>query len=265
MTIHIIVFTLFSTDPANIIDSPANLTVNQSFSANFSCTAFGNPIPQIVWSRDEDSDLSDNVDTISVNTIIVNEFIITSILLINSTMRSHDTGMYNCTAVNNVPNNINADNIQIAELVIQGKLFGNVITCQPLFLLYNLVPPLVIPMNSSVIGVEGEEAVLAFNVNNAFPPVTIDNVRWLLNREGIITDITNDTTVDNNTLTFESNSTTQTYSLTISNIQPNYTTRFILRVSNPAGVDSNFTDLNVEGIPKDSLLCLYVYLLTCIY
>ena len=113
--------------------------------------------------------------------------------------------------------------------------------------LCNLVPPLVEPVNSSVIGVEGEEAVLAFNVTNAFPLVTIDNVRWSLNREGIITDITNNTMVDNNILTFESNSTTQMYSLTISNIQPNYTSRFILSVSNPAGVDSNFIDFIIEG------------------
>ena len=123
--------TLLSTDPANITESSADLTVNQSFSAELSCTAFGNPIPQIVWSRDEDSDLSDNVDTISVDTVIdVNEFIITSVLLINSTMRSRDAGMYTCTAVNHIPNNINADNIQIAELIVQGKLFGLVLTCQ---------------------------------------------------------------------------------------------------------------------------------------
>ena len=126
------------------------------------------------------------------------------------------------------------------------------------------MPPLVVPVNSSVIGVEGEEAVLMFNVIYAFPPVTIDNVRWLVNREGIITDITNNTIFDNNTLTFESNSTTQTYSLTINNIQPNYTSRFILRVSNPAGVDSNFTDLIVEGISNYYMVCkmlilLYVY------
>ena len=106
------------------------------------------------------------------------------------------------------------------------------------------------PLNSNLIGVEGEEAVLKFNVINAFPPVTIDSVRWLLNREGNITDITNDTMVDGNILTFGSNSTTQMYSLTISNIQPNYTTRFILSVSNPAGLDSNLTDLIIEGIPK---------------
>ena len=123
------------TDPANITESPANLTVNQSFSAEFSCTAFGNPIPQIVWSRD-DMELSDNEeDTISVNTITdIDEFIIMSIIMINSTNKSSDAGVYNCTALNNIPNNINADNIQIAELVVQGKLFGIMLTCQPLLL-----------------------------------------------------------------------------------------------------------------------------------
>ena len=249
MIIHIIVFTLV---PANITESPTNLTVNQSFSAEFSCTAFGNPIPQIVWSREEDSDLSDNVDTINIF-LVVNDtqYTITSILLINSTMRSRDAGMYNCTTRNNVPNYINADNIQIAELVVQGKLFNMILTCHLMFFC-NLVPPLVVPLNSSVIGVEGNSIVFTFNVINAFPPVTINNVRWLLNREGNTIDITNSTMVDNNTLIyiFETNSTTQMYSLTISNIQPNYTSRINLTVSNPAGMDSSFTDIIVEGNSK---------------
>ena len=136
MYVCVTMVTLLSTDPANITESPADLTVNQSFSAKLSCTAFGNPIPQIVWSRDEDSDLSDNVDTISVFTMINDaQYTITSILLINSTNRSSDAGMYTCTAVNNIPNNINADNIEIAELIVQGKLFaGLMLTCQLLLL-----------------------------------------------------------------------------------------------------------------------------------
>ena len=132
-----------------------------------------------------------------------------------------------------------------------------------LFLTYTLVPPLVEPENSSVIGVEGNSTVLIFTVINAFPPVTIDNVRWLLIREGIITDITNNTMIDNNTLTFESNSTAQMYTLTISNIQPNYTSRFNISVSNPAGIDSNFIDFIVEGIQKYYLLCSSVYSHVC--
>ena len=125
-----------------------------------------------------------------------------------------------------------------------------------------LVPPLVLPVNAAVIGVEGNSAVLRFIVNNAFPLVTIDNVRWFLNREGNITDITNSTMVDGNILTFDSNSAAQMYSLTISNIQPNYTSRFILRVSNPAGVDSNFIDLIVEGI---QIINFYAEMLTHMY
>ena len=124
------------------------------------------------------------------------------------------------------------------------------------------MPPLVVPESSSVIGVEGSSAELRFTVINAFPPVTIDNVRWLLSRKGIITDITNNMMVDNNILTFESNSTAQMYSLTISNIQPNYTSRFNLSVSNPAGVDINFIDLIVEGIQNISC---YVQVITHMY
>ena len=128
---------------------------------------------------------------------------------------------------------------------------------------YNLAPPLVVPESSVVFGVEGNNSVLRFTVINAFPPVTIDNVRWLLNREGNITDITNNTMVDNNILTFESNSTAQMYSLTISNIQPNYTSRFNLSVINPAGVDNNFIDLIVEGIQQYYLLCSSIYSHVC--
>ena len=119
-----------------------------------------------------------------------------------------------------------------------------------------------LPVNTTVIAVEGNSVVLRFNVINAFPLVTIDNVRWFLNRGGNIIDVTNSTMVDGNILTFDSNSAAQMYSLTISNIQPNYTSRFNLRVSNPAGVDSNFIDLVVEGI---QIINFYTEVLTHMY
>ena len=104
-----------------------------------------------------------------------------------------------------------------------------------------------IPVNSVVVGVEGMSAVLSFIVNNSFPLVTNDNVRWLLTRQGVTTDITNNTMFDNNTLIFQYNMTAQMYTLTISNIQPNYTSQFNLTVSNPAGVSTNFIKFIVEG------------------
>jgi len=105
----------------------------------------------------------------------------------------------------------------------------------------------VIPVNRVVVGVEGMSAVLSFIVNYSFPLVTDDNVRWFLTRQGNATDITNDTMVDNNTLTFQYNMTAQMYTLNISNIQEGYTSRFNLTVRNPAGESSNFIDFIVEG------------------
>jgi len=105
----------------------------------------------------------------------------------------------------------------------------------------------VIPVNRVVVGVEGMSAVLGFIVNNSFPLVTDDNARWLLTRQGVATDITNNTMVDNNTLTFQYNMATQVYRLTISDIQEGYASQFNLTVSNPAGVSSDFVEFIVEG------------------
>ncbi|XP_065904077.1 hemicentin-1-like [Dysidea avara] len=220
-------------DPANIITQPpVDVTVNQTFSVQFDCTSFGNPIPQIVWSRVGDDDLSDNTDIITVTTMVDSDmYTVTSSLVINSTERFRDQGVYNCTATNGVTNNVGAVNVEGAELVVQ-------------------VPPLVMPMDRVVVGVENMSAVLSFIVNNSFPLITDDNVRWLLTRRKITTDITNNDTVDNNILTFQYNMTTQMYTLNISNIQPNYTSQFNLTVSNPAGVSTDFIIFIVEGPPE---------------
>jgi len=124
---------------------------------------------------------------------------------------------------------------------------ANYLICCLLSCLLSIVPPLVIPVNHLVVGVVGMNAVLSFIVNNSFPLVTNDNVRWLLTRQGVTTDITNNTMVDNNLLDFQYNTSTQMYTMNISNIQPNYTSRLNLTVNNPAGVSSDFIEFIVEG------------------
>ena len=110
------------TDSANITQPPVDVTVNQTFSSQFNCISFGNPIPQIVWSRVGDDDLSDNTDIITVTTMVDSDmYTITSSLVINSTERFRDQGVYNCTASNGVADNVGAVNVQSAELVAQGK------------------------------------------------------------------------------------------------------------------------------------------------
>ena len=111
----------------------------------------------------------------------------------------------------------------------------------------NIVPPRVIPVNDTIVGVEGMSVVLSFTVMDAFPLVTNDNVRWSVTRQGVATDITNLTMIDNNTLAFEYNMTAQIFSLNISNIQPNYASQYHLTVMNPAGADNDFIDFIIAG------------------
>ena len=72
-----------------------------------------------------------------------------------------------------------------------------------------------IPVDPIVFGVEGMSALLSFTIMDAFPLVTNDNVRWSVTRQGVTTDITNLTMIDNNMLTFEYNIAAQIFSLNI--------------------------------------------------
>jgi len=77
-----------------------------------------------VWSRVGDDDLSDNTDIITVTTMIDNDmYTVTSSLVINSTERFSDQGLYTCNASNGMANNIGAVDSQSGELVVQGKLY----------------------------------------------------------------------------------------------------------------------------------------------
>jgi len=75
-----------------------------------------------VWSRIGDNDLSDNTDIITVTEMVDSEmYTVTSFLVINSTERFSDQGVYTCTASNGVANNIGAVDVQSGELVVQGE------------------------------------------------------------------------------------------------------------------------------------------------
>ena len=131
-----------------------------------------------------------------------------------------------------------------------------------LHVLFSSGPPRVIPLDIDqlVIANKSQSAVLSFQINNAYPPVVISNIRWFyspnqpptLHAAGFqfleITHLTN-TTMES-TLTLSSDR----LWLTIQNlvaIQPNDTEtdsgRYFLRATNEAGVSSSYTDLIVFG------------------
>ena len=131
-----------------------------------------------------------------------------------------------------------------------------------LHVLFPSGPPRVIPLDIDqlVIANKSQSAVLSFQVNNAYPPVVILNIRWFyspnqpptLHAVGFhfqeITHLSNRTM--ESTLTLSSDR----LWLTIQNlvaVQPNDTEtdsgRYFLQAMNEAGTDSSYIDLIVFG------------------
>ena len=112
-----------------------------------------------------------------------------------------------------------------------------------------------------VAGNESESAILMFRIESAIPNVMTSDIRWYYTAStvsgdpdfssGDFLDITNSTSrTSKSALTFSEDLLT----LTVSNIvqarsvgQETDAGRYFLRASNPAGEDSNFVDLVVEG------------------
>ena len=124
-----------------------------------------------------------------------------------------------------------------------------------------LVPPVVVPVMRRVVGNESESAILMFRIESAIPNVMTSDIRWYYTAStvsgvpdfssGDFLDIT-----DSSSRTFESSLTFSgdLLTLTVSNIvqarrvgQETDAGRYFQRASNPAGEDSSFVDLVVEG------------------
>ena len=131
-------------------------------------------------------------------------------------------------------------------------------------LLPHSVPPIVVPLapGRQVIGNETGSATLSFRIDNAAPPVLLQDLQWFyaanfssdpsVRQE--ITNLTNRTT--NSTLTFSNFANMRYINLTVSNIAQRRRGiggetdegRYFLVATNPAGVSSSYIDLVVFGM-----------------
>ena len=120
---------------------------------------------------------------------------------------------------------------------------------------------MVVPVIPRVVGNESESAILMFRIESAIPNVVTSDIRWYYTANtvsgipdfisGDFLDITNSRSrTSNSTLTFSRD----LLSLMVSNIvqarsvgEETDAGRYFLRASNPAGEDSNFVDLVIEG------------------
>ena len=89
--------------PAVVI-SPVTLTVNEGGSASFQCSASGNPVPAVAWSKlDSQSEI--------IQSAVSGE------KLQLKHVTGSDTGLYQCSATN-----ILGDSRKVARLTVNGKL-----------------------------------------------------------------------------------------------------------------------------------------------
>ena len=88
-----------------VVVSPAKLTVNESGTASFQCSASGNPEPAVVWSKlnnqSEISQLSVSGGTLRFRNV-----------------KGSDSGVYNCSAAN-----ILGKAHALGRLVVNGEIF----------------------------------------------------------------------------------------------------------------------------------------------
>ena len=97
---------LFFTVPARFSIFPRNTTVNESDVAEITCGGYGNPEPEVTWSRSEK--VLSNSNRISI---------IDGKLRIRNVTRK-DEGLYSCT----VENYLQSKNISV-YLTVQGETF----------------------------------------------------------------------------------------------------------------------------------------------
>ena len=140
-----------------------------------------------------------------------------------------------------------------------------------LLLLTNSVPPIVVPLDADqeVIGNETENATLSFRIDDATPPVLLQDLRWFYaanfsSDPSVRQDITNLTSrTTSSRLTFSEFTNMRYISLTVSNITQRRSGiggetdegRYFLFATNPAGVAFSYIDLVVFGMYFQFLGC----------
>ena len=109
---------------------PKEFTINQTQYANFTCTAFGIPVPQLTWykgnstSAVQETNLLMVISEVFTNTTGLNH--VRSQLIFPMALRT-DQSSYTCVAVNNITNFLDTPENKSTLLNVQGRnslIFG---------------------------------------------------------------------------------------------------------------------------------------------
>ena len=114
----------FSLDPPNVDVSPKEFTVNQTQPANFTCTVFGIPLPQLTWFKGNSSTAVQQTDllviTIETFSNSTGLSLVRSQLVFPEALRT-DQSSYTCVAINNITNLLSTPENGITQFYVQGN------------------------------------------------------------------------------------------------------------------------------------------------
>ena len=114
---------LFPIDPPSVVAlEPVLVAVNYSQMANFTCQAYGIPVPSLQWVKEIDGGVTVNVtDTIKIFERIVAPSTMESVLIFENTTKI-DESLYWCKGSNGVTNIINSSEVDFVTLFVDGMV-----------------------------------------------------------------------------------------------------------------------------------------------
>ena len=119
-------------DPPDVSAFPESRTINQTDSADFTCQAFGIPVPSIQWFFNGSDTALNNSTSIRISDFVMTNGsgldIRVSVIEIIDSVRSFHEGVFTCVATNNVNNSIGTPETDFTTLIVQGWLFIGLVT-----------------------------------------------------------------------------------------------------------------------------------------
>ena len=117
----VFVNSLLPIDPPSVSAvEPTLVLVNYSQMANFTCQAFGIPVPLLTWVDQFNRTLPVNgTDNVNITERIIEPFTLESVLIFSNTTKN-DESYYRCEGSNEVVNIIDSLDSAVVQLLVDG-------------------------------------------------------------------------------------------------------------------------------------------------
>lgn len=113
----------------------------------------------------------------------------------------------------------------------------------------HIVPPIVVVMSVSPLGVVNQTVTLSFAIQNASPPVSLKHIKWTFNN----------TVINEGSIPSRFNFSSDLLSLTVSDLKHSDQGSYTLTAVNEAGTNSSAVFLEIQGLNHQQTgICYFV-------